>query len=387
LPSGWQLHSMESFTILITSLKLTSRSGTETYVRDLALELLRRRHRPIVYAPIATGAIAHELQRATVPVVERLDQVGVTPDIIHGHHAHQVMAALLRFERTPAIFVCHDYTAWHDEPPIFPRILRYVPVDHTCRDRLECQSGVPHSRVQVILNFVDLERFGPRGPLPLLPQRALVFSNLADEHGFSGEIACACERVGMAVDVVGANAGRLSEKPEEILGNYDLVFAKGKAALEALAVGTAVILCDKMGLGPLVTVERLDELRLSNFGRRQLQLPVTWQGVLTEIARYNAKDATEVSRRVRSCSGLVQRVDELLDLYQDVIAEHQTSGATDTEAERRAVAQYMERIASTETLIDSATYKRDNIELRAALERLRQEMERARRGVVADETR
>jgi hypothetical protein len=112
---------MDTLKVLVTNLELTARSGTELYARDLALELLRRGHRPVVYAPIVGGTTVDELRRATFPVVDRLESIGFTPDVIHGHHAHQTMAALLHFETTPALFVCHDYTAWHDDPPRFPR--------------------------------------------------------------------------------------------------------------------------------------------------------------------------------------------------------------------------------------------------------------------------
>jgi hypothetical protein len=36
---------------------------------------------------------------------------------------------------------------------------------------------------------------------------------------------------------------------QEVLGRYDLVFAKAKCAIEAMVVGAAVIVCDANGLG------------------------------------------------------------------------------------------------------------------------------------------
>jgi hypothetical protein len=372
---------MHKLTILITNLKLTSRSGTELYVRDLGLELLRRGHRPIVYAPVAGGSILTELEKATIPVVQRLEQVGVAPDLIHGHHAHQLMAALLHFDRAPGIFFCHDYTAWHDEPPVFPRILRYVPIDHTCLDRIVCQSGIPEARVKVIPNFVDLERLRPRAPLPALPRRALVLSALANELRCFEPIAQACREREITVDAMGADQGGAPEHPEEVLAAYDLVFARGRAALEAIAIGAAVVLCDRQGVGPLVTTDRLEELRAGNFGRRLLQRPLTRDTVAEQIDRYDAEDAGEVSRMLRARSGLVHGVDDLVQLYHDVIREHRPTGLPDREAERRAVAEYMERIASTPTLIDSDYYKRQNAEMRAARLRMQQELESLRAAI------
>jgi hypothetical protein len=258
---------MQGLRVLITNITLASRTGSETYVRDLALRLLQRGHQPVVYSP-DLGEMASEIRAATVPVIDDLEALAVEPDVIHGHHHLELMTALLQFPRAPAVFVCHDRLAWHDAPPHFPRILRYVAVDENCRDRLICEGGIAEERVRVVLNAVDLERFLPRGPLPARPQKALVFSNQAAEHTYVQAIRQACQQSGIQVDVIGQAAGQTCARPEEVLGRYDLVFAKARCALEALAVGTAVILCDLAGLGPLVQTSRVDHLRRLNLGRR-----------------------------------------------------------------------------------------------------------------------
>src|SRR5204862_12908 len=99
------------------------------------------------------------------------------PDLIHGQHHLETMTAMLRFPGVPAIYVCHGWAPWQEAPPHSPRILRYLAVDHACRDRLVFEHGISEERVRVLFNFVDLERFGPRAPLPARPARALVFSN------------------------------------------------------------------------------------------------------------------------------------------------------------------------------------------------------------------
>ena len=368
---------MSGLNVLITNLKYSARSGTELYVRDLGLELLRQGHHPVVFTPVA-GAVAEELREARIPVVERLEQVEFSPDIIHGHHSHQVVSALLHFTNTPAIFLCHDSVAWHDDPPLFPRILRYVPVDDTCRDRV-VGAGVPAGRVQIIRNFVDLRRFVPRPPLPIQPKRALVFSNLAKNGNYFDRIVQACAFRDIQIEVAGGSSGRLLARPEEVLGQYDLVFAKGKAAMEAMAVGCAVVLCDEIGLGPLVTAQRFDELRAVNFGRRSLSNPITPQNLLSEIAGYYPGDAAEVSRRLRACAGLPEAVERLVLLYGEVIAEFSASGPPDREAERIATAAYMARIGGTTAIIDSENHRRTNAELTAEIERLRSELERLSR--------
>jgi hypothetical protein len=331
---------MSGLRVLITNTTLATRTGTETYVRDLALGLLRRGHAPIVYSP-ETGEIARELRKATVPVVEDLRAVAVAPDIIHGNQCPELMSALLNFPGVPAVFFCHSWVGWLSEPPRFPRILRYVAVDDTCRDRLVLEHGIGEDRLRILLNAVDLDRFRPRAPLPPHPTRALVFSNTATDGTHAAPIREACGRAGIPLDVVGELSGASNSRPEELLAQYDLVFAKARCALEAMAVGAAVILCDKVGSGPMVTAAQFERLRRLNFGMRALSEPNQPEVLAREIARYDAADAERVSQRVRASADLNSLVDEIVELYREVIEEHREAGGTDALEESRAAADFV----------------------------------------------
>lgn len=337
---------MAPLRVLITNRTLASRTGTELYVRDLAVGLAARGHRPVVYCP-DLGAIAREIRAATIPVTDDLRTIAEAPDVIHGHHSMETLAALLAFPGAPAVAFCHSWVGWSDEPLCFPRVLRHVAVDHTCRDRLCLEHGIDPARVHVELNSVELDRFRPRGPLPARPRRALVFSNAAGARVGSQleAIREACEAESIEVEVLGAGAGREHARPEEVLGEFDLVFAKGKSALEALAAGTAVIPCDAMGMGPLVTTANLAELRPLNFGLRSLREPVTAQGLRREIARYDAADAMSVSAAIRERAGADSMVDRLCALYEEVVAEHRAAPAPDAREEMAAAAAYLQGLS------------------------------------------
>ena len=271
--------------VLITNRVLAMRTGTEVYVRDLAAGLLARGHLPIVYSP-ALGDMAAEVRALTVPVVDDLAQVGAAPDVIHGHHGLETLAALLAFPGVPAIHVCHSWIGWAEEPVDFPRIARYVAVDHTCRDRLVFEHGIAEDRVHVRLNAVDLDAFRPRGPLPPRPRRALVFSNSAGRQSpFVDAVARVCSTEGIALDLAGSKSGTVLTRPQDVLGQYDLVFAKAKAALEAAAVGTSVVLCDAAGVGPMVTTANFAELRPLTTGIRTLRARPTVPAVAARGGR------------------------------------------------------------------------------------------------------
>jgi hypothetical protein len=285
--------------------------------------------------------VARELRAATAPVIDDLNALSSPPDVIHGHHHIETITALLRFPVAPAIFVCHGWAPWEETPPRFPRIRRYVAVDNTCRDRLVCESAIPEDRIRVLLNFVDLQRFKPRGALPPRPERALVFSNNANERTHLGVIREACQRSGVQLDVMGLNSGNPHAQPEEVIGGYDMIFAKARAAIEAMAVGAAVVLCDSSGAGPMVTTKNLDQLRPLNFGIRALREPLTPDWLAQEIARYDPADAAEVSSRIRATAGREAAIDEIIAMYQEVIAEQASQGETDWTAEEREASNHL----------------------------------------------
>ena len=328
-------------TVLITNISLRTRTGTEVYVRDLALALAARGHEPIVYSRGA-GEVAAELASAGIAVHTLLSTVRRPPDVIHGQHTEPTIEALLRFQRTPAVYMCHDRLSPADTPPVFAPILRHVAVDDNCRERL-VETGVAEDRIRVIANAVDLRRFRPRSPLPGAPRRALVFSNYASDRTHLPAVRQACAERGVALDVIGAAAGRLQAAPEDVIGAYDLVFAKARCALEAMAVGSAVVLCDARGLGPMVTRAQVAHLRRWNFGMRTLTSALDPRLIGEEMARYRADDAAEVSRYVRQAAGLDRCVEELVDLYREVIAEHAALPAGQIQVSRRTLRRALPR--------------------------------------------
>ena len=337
---------MAGLKVLIANATLATLTGTETYVRDLALGLLRKGHSPIVYAP-ELGAIAQDLRLRTVPVVDNLNCVGITPDVIHGNHNTELMTALLHFEAVPAVFFCHSWTDWISSPPSHPRIFAYVAVDDTFRDRLVLKHGIPEDRVRVQLHAADLERFKSRGPLPDRPVRALVFSNNANQWTHLNAVREACTRAGIELDVIGSGVKAPATNPESLLTKYDLVFAKARCALEALAVGTAVILCDAAGTGPLVTSGELERLRRLNFGIRALSEKVDADLLVKEIARYDPADAAAVSHCLRASADLGSVVDDAVALYREVIDEFRDRATPHPVEENRAAAEYLRWLTLT----------------------------------------
>jgi hypothetical protein len=329
---------MGSLRVLLTNNTLAGRAGSELYVRDVALALKERGHHPVAYSTIL-GEVAQDIREAGIEVVDDLAALSCVPDVIHCHHHLETITALLHFPQTPAIGYCHGVERWEEIPVKFPRLLRYIAVSNTCRNQL-LDNGISPDRIQVLLNFVDLKRFRPRPPLPPRPTKALVFSNYACETNYLGIVRKACHRAGLDFTALGAKVGRSHPHPEEILPQYDLVFAIGRSAIEALAVGAAVITCGVAGLGNLVTTTNFHSYRELNFGLRTLKRPISLKAILTEIKHYDHDDAQEVSRRIRLTANREDTIDQLLMIYREVIQEYSPL-TLEWSAEEKAAAAYL----------------------------------------------
>jgi glycosyltransferase involved in cell wall biosynthesis len=325
-------------TVLLTNTHLEQRGGTELYVRDLATALARLGHTPLVYSP-RLGAVAEEIRALRIPVVDTLDALDAVPDIIHGQHHLETMTALWHFPQTPALVVSHGFLPWQEAPPRFPRILRYVVVGVFGRARLTRQFGIDPARITVVPNFVDLARFRPRGALPPRPRRALLFGNWPTA-AYRDAVGEACAARGIALDMAGAGLGPVTDCPEALLPEYDLVFAVGRSALEAMATGAAVILASPAGLGPLVTTSNLARLRAINFALRALTQPCDQALIGAAIDQYDPVEAMLVSATVRQTAGLEEAAATFEALYEDVVSEWRATRG-DPMAEGRATAAYL----------------------------------------------
>ena len=305
--------------ILIANVTLATRTGTETAARDLAIGLLAAGHEPIVYSR-SLGEIANEIRAGGVRVTSDLSSLPEAPDLVHGNHHVETMEALLHFPGTPGVFVCHDRTAPWSAPPRLSRIRHYVAVDRRCLERLTGDYAVPPHLTRVIYNSVDTNRFVRRASLPSRPRRALVFSNYAGPGTHMEALQEACAALEIELDVIGAGAGRSADCPEQMLADYDLVFAKARCAIEAMASGTAVVLCDTTGLGPMVAMANVESLRPWNFGRRVLREPLEPERIVAQVHRYDAEDTAAVCEYIREHARLSSSIEHYLQLYVEVLA-------------------------------------------------------------------
>ncbi|MGD9982110.1 MAG: glycosyltransferase [Hyphomonadaceae bacterium] len=313
--------------MLITTLVLSARSGTEVVTEQLADGLRRAGHTVAVLAP-KLGPQAEAMRISGHLVIDRIGQLPWRPDIIHGQHNVTTMIALAALPETPAVYYCHDASAPFDQPPSHPRIGRYLAVDGLCRDRV-LGAGVRADRVTIIANAVDERRYPPRSPLPERPQTALALTKTAGQLALLRRV---CAERALSLDVLGPAGPLMSDRLDLELPRYDLVFATARMALEAAFVGCAVIVSDGRGHAGMLASSNLDSWRAANFGRALLVAPPSEASLLEAIDAYDANDAAAVSARLQAVASLSQQIEVLLACYEDVIRRHATIHSGETAA-------------------------------------------------------
>jgi hypothetical protein len=98
---------------------------------------------------------------------------------------------------------------------------------------------------------------------------------------------------------VGAPFGRTTSEPENLLPEYDVVFASGRSAIEALACGCAVVVLGRTSCGELVRLENFASLRDRNFSIPVNSPPPSPDRIVAALERFSAEECGVVSARLR----------------------------------------------------------------------------------------
>lgn len=297
-------------------------NGTTMYVKELAISLIEKGENVQIYSRFI-GQIGIELKKKGITIVNNLNDITFYPDVIHAHHNVTTLDVLSFFKNTPVLFWIHDRLSPFDYPPLHKNILKYMAVDYNCKERYTVDCGFAPSDSEVVYNWVNLKRFRLKDNIKNKPKKALVFSNYANNRNFLINIKKACIQCNLTLEVIGQESGNQKRNPEKYLGDYDIIFAKAKAAMESIATGAGVIICDFRGLAGMVTTNNVKHYRKFNFGMKLMQCSANEKEIIDEINKYNAKDIEIVSKMMRSQIDIYIVIDQLLVLYKDCISNYQ----------------------------------------------------------------
>jgi hypothetical protein len=327
--------------ILLTNDELHEvRGGTQLFIGELALALKERGCQTAIYSWLQ-GSIAEEIRAQGVSVVSSPADCGFIPDIIHGQHHLATMAALAAHPHTPAIYHCHGYVPWQERPPVHGRILRYVCMAPALQGWMAEITGRAADDILPVPNAVDLKRFSTIRTPGSSPSRALLFGNTVIPPSLLAMLETACDQCGLALDKMGPPFGKTTSAPQELLPGYDLVFAVGRSAIEAMACGCAVMPFDASGFAPIIAPLTLKPLMMRNFTAPKMDTEASTPLLVSHLREYDAASVSEVTRRVRAEFSFEATTDLLRRIYQETIAAWQHGPRPSEEEDSLSLSAYL----------------------------------------------
>ncbi len=338
--------------ILITNNRLDGPGGSQSFVRDLGHGLERLGHSVLAYSnqPAQREPLP---ENDMVQTTHDLESLPFRPDVIHAQHHLDAMTAITALPGVPALYHCHG-AVWRDCVPKHPRIYHYLAMSRTLAERMTVESNIARSDITVFLNGVDLTRFGNTRALPERPARALVYQRArGNDSDTVAAIREAAALTGIELDYIGQRFGRTITDPENVLPTYDVVFASGISAIEALACGCAVVVLGRTSCGELVRPENFDRLREVNFSIAVNSPPPSADRIEAELRRFSARDCAQVSERLRREADFGASMTELVRVYEAVIGRHQAA-KPNLRAEILASSRYLRKLVPLIRTTDDA---------------------------------
>ena len=324
--------------ILLANHSLSLAAGTEHWVRDIA-SFLHRRGVPILVYSNRLGTVADQIATSGVRVTSSIEEVRqFAPQIVHLHHARQMrpLVESLQGGDQKIINMLHGVLP-RLEVPQLSGVDQYLSVSIATKAHVCLLSGRSWEGVGIIPNFFDERRFVADGTTSK-HKRALLFARIAERNQVS-ELQRLLHELGYELDWRGSQDGTTFREPEEELKRYDLVFASGRSAIEALACRGRVIVWQDGMIGPAVTPANLWSCVLGNFALFSSLVPsqseddhAAAEWLSQQLSLLGDEQAAAITHEVRTHLSLTNIGNLLLAVYDETLRHPPAEGA-DRDAE------------------------------------------------------
>jgi hypothetical protein len=309
---------LDAMRIVLTNRGLEYYAGSELWTSDIAKYLVRNGVATIAYAP-ALGAIAEQMAAAGVQVTASIDEVeAFAPNLLHVNHFEAVTPLIERLRgQVVLVNMIHGLLPRPGLPGL-EHVDRYCCVSIHARIKTHLLTETPWEAIETLPNFFDEQRFAPISRTGKSAKALLFTSRTPPEQ--RERLRKFLAPLGFSLDHVGYG-GQVTTEPERLLPLYDIVFAVGRSAIEALASGCRVILWDFGIIGPAVTAANFWQCVVVNFDLaanalswRFIDDPTAGDWIRRQIAAFDDREdaTTDLTRRYLSLSAAGAR---LLSMY------------------------------------------------------------------------
>lgn len=339
--------------------------GSESYLLTVAEQLDRLGHEAVVF----TSEPGEGTEVAQERGIEVLDESGLSDGfdaaLVQDVGVAYQLAGL--YPATPQLFVAHSSKFDLQAPPQLDGMVGVVVAlnDRVARRMRRFATSVDVVRMR---QPIDVERFSPRGPLPQIPRRALLFSNNPNADRLA-MIEGACAEVGVELLRLGGPSGHTTDTAPALAG-AEIVIGYGRSILEGMACGRAAYVYDWKGGDGWVTAESYAAIESDGFAG----------GATGEVA-----DRATLVQHLRGYSSAMGPVNHDLVVKHHRAAVHaqellgRIESLATPRVRQRTPFQEMARLARLEwrAKLEAADLARGNTYLRSLLEDAEKECDKA----------
>jgi hypothetical protein len=261
---------------------LLAAGGTEVHLVTIGEHLLRLGHEVVLYAP-ELGPFADHARRRGLELCDSLRELPDACDVAFAQDAIVVYELARRYPDALAVFrICGDVFDFQ-LPPQLDGVVDLVVVlsDRYARLAASCAARVPLLRLRIP---IDVDRLVPLGAIRERPRRAVLLGNYGERDALIREV---WGGLGLEVTSVGGDAQ--SYDVAAALADADVVVAKSRAALDAMACGRAVYVYDFLGGDGWVTPQRYPALEADHFAGQATERVIDATALAADLADYRPR--------------------------------------------------------------------------------------------------
>lgn len=311
--------SQKPLNILLSTHHLNGYTGSEIFLKTLAVSLKKYGHKVIVYSKYI-GSIKDEFRQNSVDLTDSLENLK-NKNFDLAHVSHNINAIEIRnyFPNLPIIYLSQGVLPFLEQPPIIDiGISKYLAISEEIRNNL-ISHNIDPSKIEIIGNIVDETLFFPQKKLNKKPQKALILSSRITTKK-AEVIKQACSKLGIEYQFKGGQNKKVTQKElSNLLNNFDIVFSLGRGAIESILSGRIPIIFDYLGGDGIVTPESFREIKKCNFSGRRFGKNYSTQDLIDEISKYDQSYSNilrELAIKEYSTKSVIPK---LVNIYYSVV--------------------------------------------------------------------
>ncbi|MFL5843784.1 MAG: hypothetical protein ACJ762_03755 [Solirubrobacteraceae bacterium] len=253
--------------------------GTEVHLMTLGEQLQRLGHEVVLYAP-QLGPFAEHARRRGLDITDALEALPADCDVVFSQDSIAVYPLVERYPEAFSVFrICGDLYDFQ-LPPQVSGIVDLVVALSDRSERLARACAVQPPVVRLTIP-VDADRLVSLGPLRDRPRRAVLLGNYTTHDAL---IRAAWEPLG--IDILRVGGELQSYDVAAAVAEADIVVAKNRAALDAMACERAVYILDMFGGDGWVTPEVYPALEADHFAGQATGRVIDADTLADDLAAY-----------------------------------------------------------------------------------------------------